>query len=486
MAATLSADGVVLVSGTDAADAVVLRMSAGGTDVQVQGAGEGIASFRLSGVCAVKVDGGGGDDTLTIDTGDGLIARADAIVPIAFDGGAGNDVLELTGAPAGLSVNETITPGPAAGAGKIVSQGASGAQSLVFSGVESLVDTSAAASLTVKLNDNANLVEVVNGAASGGVATGTIRAFDVTPCQPVTATVAPATMTTPASAVGNTTNAAPATDEFSAEKKGRGKGKAKGHSKKAAPQGKAEKKAQAAAARAARKAAKAAAKAAKAAAKAVKTAAVTLTPAPPASQTPQSPQQALLIGVAHVPIQFANKAAITIDTAGGDDWVAVDHFAPAAGLKGVTVNAGDGQDHFAEVALPTGVAWSKQAAEDVSSVRTFLGVTECPPGMVPSPGATPSPTLGRVASPPPTPVPGDRHDPRSARLACPRLLQGRPQEHVREPAHLLAALLGGKNLRRLGEHSPRERADHAGAARRPPLPEARPPRRGTLRSACRT
>src|SRR5438552_2820778 len=121
LAATLSAEGVVLVTGTDAADAFVLRLSASGTDLQVEGAGTGIGSFRLAAVQSVQVDGGGGDDMLTIDTGPGLIAGTGAAVPIRFDGGLGADSLVVSGAPAGVSVAETITPGAAAGAGTAVS-----------------------------------------------------------------------------------------------------------------------------------------------------------------------------------------------------------------------------------------------------------------------------------------------------------------------------------------------------------------------------
>src|SRR2546428_4834219 len=60
LAATLSADGVVLVAGSDAADAFVLRLSASGTDLQVEGAGMGIASFRFPAGQSGKGGGGGG------------------------------------------------------------------------------------------------------------------------------------------------------------------------------------------------------------------------------------------------------------------------------------------------------------------------------------------------------------------------------------------------------------------------------------------
>ena len=97
--------------------------------------------------------------------------------------------------------------------------------------------------------------------------------------------------------------------------------------------------------------------------------------------------------------------------------------------------------------------------------------------------ATPRP---RRCTPPghsTAPAIGTRREP--ARLAGPRLLQGRPQGHVREPAHPLAALLGGQDLRGLGEHPPHERADAARAARRPPRADAHPPRRRAGRPARR-
>ena len=385
LAATLTPEGVVLVTGTESADAFVVRVNATGTDLQVQGSG-GISLFRLAAVQAVRVEGGGGDDTLTIDTAGGLVARADAAMPITFEGGAGSDGLVISGAPAGVSVSETITPGPATGEGKVSSVAGSRTQAIQFSGVESLVDTSKAASLTVNLNDGGNLVEIANGPTAGGVVTGTIRAFDVTLCEfPVVPATTQATMAATSAAV-TSSSAAPTTSaagqDAVAGNNGRRKGKAKGHLRKHRAHGKAARKA-AAAARVATASA------------ASESAALATAPA-------AAPQQALLIGVAHVPIQFANKTAITINTAGGDDWVAVNNAAPAAGLTSLTVNTGDGQDHLAEVALPAGVTWAKQAAENVSATRGFVGVTECPPAPGPTPTPTPDPTPGST--------PGDDDD----------------------------------------------------------------------------
>jgi hypothetical protein len=236
LAATLSPEGVLLVTGTEAADAIVVRVNAAGTDVQVQGAGSGIALFRLTAVQSVRVQAGGGDDSLTLDAAAGLLGHAGAPLPIQYDGGAGADTLVLSGAPAGVSVTETITPGPGAGAGKVSSQGGQVTQSVEFSGIESLLDTSAAASLTINLGDGGNLVEVSGGAAVNGAATGTIKAFDVTLCDvpapvtaPLTASVAATSSAVMAGGEGEATVAPPATPADGPGKHGRGK--AKGHLK---------------------------------------------------------------------------------------------------------------------------------------------------------------------------------------------------------------------------------------------------------------
>ena len=384
LAATLTPDGVLLVTGTEAADTFAVRLNSTGTDLQVQGAGPGLSLFLLSAVRSVRVQGGGGDDTLTVDTGRGLVARADAALPITFDGGAGADTAILTGAPAGVSVSETITFGPAADAGKVVSRDGTRTQSVEFTGVESLLDISTAASLTVQVNDGANLVELSNGATVGGVGAGSLKVFDVTPCEEHTAVAPPATA-----------SAAPASAAVVELPAVAAESSATGQSKREQAKARAEAK------REAKRRAKELKAAAKAARKAQRSSGAPATPAPatPAPPVFSPTVQELVVGRAYLPVQFANKAAITINTGGGDDWVAVNHAAPPAGLKSLSVDAGEGQDHLATVATPQGAAWLPAGVEDVASTIGFVSVAECPDPPAPAPNPNPDP--GPVNNPPP-------------------------------------------------------------------------------------
>jgi hypothetical protein len=198
LSAVLSPDGVLTVTGTAANDAFSLRLGTGATpSVNVDDGSGALSIFRLSAVQSVKVVGDGGADTLTLDTTSGLLSAQNSSLAIRFDGGAGADTLRLTGNAAGQSVTEVVNlgTGGAPDAGEVVSRSADRSQTVIFSGIETLADTATATSLTVNFNDSANVVEVVNGPVVSGAQTGTIRAFDVTPCPTHTAAAGTTTTT---------------------------------------------------------------------------------------------------------------------------------------------------------------------------------------------------------------------------------------------------------------------------------------------------
>jgi hypothetical protein len=87
-------DGIVLVTGTDAADSVqILATSAGAQPmltVELWTGDQGtVCNFALSDVKGVKVDGLGGNDQLFVDRS----AYDDVAIPVTLSGGAGDDVL---------------------------------------------------------------------------------------------------------------------------------------------------------------------------------------------------------------------------------------------------------------------------------------------------------------------------------------------------------------------------------------------------------
>jgi hypothetical protein len=84
-------DGVVTITGTPFSDAILLRLAAGDSttaEVDVDNDGSADLAFPLAGVRAIVVDGGRGDDRLSLDTQNGAFPDA---VQIVLFGGAGDD-----------------------------------------------------------------------------------------------------------------------------------------------------------------------------------------------------------------------------------------------------------------------------------------------------------------------------------------------------------------------------------------------------------
>ena len=388
LAASIAADGTLVVTGTDGADEVTLRRGADPTLLNVQEGETTLFVFLLDRVGSVSVQLGGGDDAFNIDMIPGLLTGADGDLSIRVDGGAGNDSVLVFGVPPGgpLALEQVLTVGPGAGDGTLVSRaGATPAQSLAFANVESLVDTSAAATLTLAGSDAANVVELTAGPLAGGVVpTATVRFFDVTPC-PVAPLVPPAqaaVAAAPASAAAASPTAA--VDARDPEARREAKRLAKEAKKEAQRH-----------ARQARLEAQRAAKEAKRLARGQKLAQRKKL-APPASASaspvPAPSAETFVIDRTHLSVHFANKAAVTIDARGGDDRIDLNATgaAPAA-LPSLAVDGGDGIDRVAERAVPAGVSVRRANVEGSGTARDFALVTECPAAHVPPIPASPPP-----------------------------------------------------------------------------------------------
>jgi Ca2+-binding RTX toxin-like protein len=85
--------GALTVTGTDAGDAIALRLRAGDpATIEVDAGADGSAdfSFDRDRVTSIAVDAGAGDDIVRIDDGNGSFTDA---IPTTIDGGDGNDTL---------------------------------------------------------------------------------------------------------------------------------------------------------------------------------------------------------------------------------------------------------------------------------------------------------------------------------------------------------------------------------------------------------
>ena len=104
----------------------------------------------------------GGNDTLIVDSSNGLINVANGI---RYDGGDGSDELQLvqTGGPTRAS--DTYSVGPAIGSGvsTIVGGGTAGTQTVFFEDLEPVLDLVPAAALTVNATATDNAINYSGG-----------------------------------------------------------------------------------------------------------------------------------------------------------------------------------------------------------------------------------------------------------------------------------------------------------------------------------
>src|SRR5262249_46349891 len=118
----------VVLNGTGGDDRFVIRLQPGNATVLQTSTdgGNTFTSVALTDVSRVEVNGGAGDDTLTIDNQFGLVAKS-AGLPIMFHAGTGDDRLVLSGDP-GASVTEVYLTGAAVGAGMVTTTSAMASQ----------------------------------------------------------------------------------------------------------------------------------------------------------------------------------------------------------------------------------------------------------------------------------------------------------------------------------------------------------------------
>jgi Ca2+-binding RTX toxin-like protein len=160
-------DHTLRVQGTEANDAIALRLAAGDPAVvQVDLGDDGSADFSLrrAAIQRISIEARGGDDRVRIDDTSGAFTNA---IPTKIDGGPGNDAI------AGGAGAETLIGGPGndtidGNAGNDVSDLGSGDDSFVWDpgdgsdsieggpGTDALVFNGAAASETVDLSANGN------------------------------------------------------------------------------------------------------------------------------------------------------------------------------------------------------------------------------------------------------------------------------------------------------------------------------------------
>ena len=119
--------------------------------------------FQLSTIQQINVFGLGGNDTLIVDSSNGLINVGNGI---RYDGDGGSDSLQLlqTGGPTRAS--DTYSVGPALGSGvsTIVGGGAAGTQTVLFENLSPVLDLVAAALLTVNATAADNAINYSVGA----------------------------------------------------------------------------------------------------------------------------------------------------------------------------------------------------------------------------------------------------------------------------------------------------------------------------------
>ena len=190
--------GVLTVEGTDASDAIALRLRAGDSSIiEVDAGADGSAdfSFDRDRVTRIAVEAGAGDDVVRIDDGNGSFTDA---IPTTIDGGDGNDTIAggkggevLAGGPGNDSIDgnggadvafmgsgdDTFVWDPGDGSDAI--EGGDGTDTMLFNGadVDERVALSANRGRLTFLRDpgritmDTNDVEHVDFAARGGVDT---------------------------------------------------------------------------------------------------------------------------------------------------------------------------------------------------------------------------------------------------------------------------------------------------------------------------
>jgi hypothetical protein len=182
LAITAQAGGLLEVTGTDGSDDFVVRISPDNVDhIQVFDGVE-IKTFVRSTVRSVSFQGFAGDDEFFVDNRFGFVSKTGSGLTITIDGGEGSDRLALTGDAGGTSIASGIAVGATPDSGIVVTRNHKSSQHVSYAGIEQVFDLTTATELTVSGNGGANVIEIVNGPAVNGAATGQVRIFNATAC----------------------------------------------------------------------------------------------------------------------------------------------------------------------------------------------------------------------------------------------------------------------------------------------------------------
>src|SRR5262245_42032011 len=158
---------ILTINGTGGDDTIVITATDTDRGSYTINGGEAIA---FSGITQVAVSGGAGNGTLTIVNPDGSLFAPTG--GISYDGGGqSGDALEVVG---GAASNAALTAGATPDAGTLTHAGADGTQTIAFAGIAPIVDTVAAASLTINGIAGTDTITVTDGGVVNGFQTTTV------------------------------------------------------------------------------------------------------------------------------------------------------------------------------------------------------------------------------------------------------------------------------------------------------------------------
>jgi hypothetical protein len=139
-------------------DTFVLKRDSSDTsklDVTLNGSN---SQFTIANFSQINVNGLGGNDTLILDSSNGLISLA-----INYDGGAAFNQLQLVQTAGDTQTGDNYSVGPNNGQGTSLITGPSGTQSVFFQNLAPVIDTVPSATLTVNGTASNNAINYTNG-----------------------------------------------------------------------------------------------------------------------------------------------------------------------------------------------------------------------------------------------------------------------------------------------------------------------------------
>ncbi len=172
--ATISVPGILEIVGDENGaaedDTIILIRDAANPsllDVFING---NMTPFQLSLIQQVNVDSLGGNDTLIVDSSNGLI---NVQLGIRYNGGNGFDNLQLVQTGGATAASDTYSVGPAIGSGvsTIVGAGTAGTQTVFFEDLEPVLDLVPAMQLTVNATPSDNAINYRIACCANGLVT---------------------------------------------------------------------------------------------------------------------------------------------------------------------------------------------------------------------------------------------------------------------------------------------------------------------------